>query len=68
MALFQLETTFQVLDYQLLETFHLQIVAIVFIVCKLLVLNMLFKKVYSLKKSYYRVLVFVPKSQLVRTL
>lgn len=41
--LFQWEGTCQFLDYQVLEAFHLQIVIFMFVVCKLLVLNMLFK-------------------------
>lgn len=44
-VLFQWEGTCQFLDYQVLEAFHLQIVIFMFVVCKLLVLNMLFKNV-----------------------
>ena len=42
-VLFQWEDTCQFLDYQVLEAFCLQIVIFMSVVCKLLVLNMLFK-------------------------
>lgn len=41
-VLCQWDVTCQFLDYQVLEAFHLQIVIFMFVVCKLLVLNMLF--------------------------
>lgn len=51
-VLFQWEGTCQFLDYQVLEAFHLQIVIFMFVVCKLLVLNMLFKITLKTRLSY----------------
>lgn len=55
-ALFNWKNTFQALDYLRLETLNLQIVILVYIVFTLFMLKCFFLSLFSLKRSYHRIL------------